>query len=158
MTVATTVVATSTTGPRAWLHPNPNPTLFLTITLSRSHPSIVQFICCERVLTMRKVRHTDDAPWPIADGVVYYFELCPRYDARGFLQSRIAEGPRDAPCMDLFCNHMWITCNTYILLRNINVDLLIYIMRGCKVAVVSACVCVIVCVWGWPTGQLTSSS
>jgi len=27
------------------------PTLFLTITLSRSHPSIVQIICCERVLT-----------------------------------------------------------------------------------------------------------
>ena len=29
----------------------PIPTLFRTITLSRSHPSLVQIICCERVLT-----------------------------------------------------------------------------------------------------------
>jgi len=28
----------------------------VTITLTRPHTSIVQFICCERVLTMRKVR------------------------------------------------------------------------------------------------------
>jgi len=31
-------------------------TLFLTITLTRQHSSIVQFICCERVLTICKVR------------------------------------------------------------------------------------------------------
>jgi len=53
-----------------------------------------------------------------------------------------AQGLAAPLTLTLFCNHMWITCNTYILLRNINVDLLIYIMRGCKVAVVSACVCV----------------
>ena len=38
----------------------PIPTLFLTITLSRSHPSLVQIICCERVLT----RVTSARSWP----------------------------------------------------------------------------------------------
>ena len=37
----------------------PIPTLFRTITLSRSHPWLVQIICCERVLTRVASARTD---------------------------------------------------------------------------------------------------
>jgi len=74
-------------------------TLFLTITLTRKHSSIVQFICCERVLTMYKVRRDrlrtlTDRRWPC-------LLLWTLSGEHGFSQSQIAEGPRDAPCVDV---------------------------------------------------------
>ena len=85
-------------------------TLFLTITVARPHKSIVQFICCERVLTMRKVRC--DRRRTLTDRRWRCLLLWTLSGERGFSQSRITEGPRDAPCMNFLSNTNLLMCTT----------------------------------------------
>ena len=115
----------------------PIPTLFRTITLSRSHPSIVQIICCERVLTSVASARSD--PWHGA-----------RYAARSLLQRYSAAGCRGTAYVLSRPRRRGTArravCGSHVIytLHNINVDLIIYIRHRCKVSIVSVCVCVCV--------------
>ena len=121
----------------------PIPTLFLTITLSRSHPSIVQIICCERVLTRVASTRSDLGTARATGAQNAARSLLERYGAAGRRGTAyvLSRPRRRGTARRAVCgSHVIFT------LHNINVDLIIYIRHWCKVSIVSVCVCVCVCV------------